>query len=294
MAPTNWNKGSHSLEEATFMPKPTDTLGLGLPESHNLGTCLVDPDTKVIFAADAAIRNTLKKVNGSHDSQEISSLIPSFSEKTKQAFQKIGRWQEFEFESTVAESCEGSFPARIRVIPLLTDSSEILLVIISAVGTNIDGELITDAVTGLPDRRALEHFCRLWQSGVPTEPTPHAVLFLDIDDFKQVNDLLGHAAGDQVLAELAKRWKGCIREEDLIARYGGDEFVVLVKQVSSRREVEPIVKRLSLATQSPIEIGGETLKISVTIGMALAEGTTIDLAQTIAAADIDMYATKKQ
>jgi len=167
-------------------------------------------------------------------------------------------------------------------------------VTISALGTDIDGELIKDAVTGLPDRRALEHCRRSWQSREPTEPTPHAVLFMDIDDFKQVNDRLGHAAGDRVLAELAERWEGCIRGEDLIARYGGDEFVVLVKQVSCRREVEPIVKRLTLATQRPIEIDEQTIKLSVTIGVAIAEDTTDDLGQSIAAADSDMYAAKRQ
>jgi diguanylate cyclase (GGDEF)-like protein len=126
------------------------------------------------------------------------------------------------------------------------------------------------------------------------ESVPHAVLFLDLDDFKQVNDAHGHAAGDVALAELAERWRNAVRDGDLVTRYGGDEFVILLKNVANRDAVETIVERLRAATMAPIAVAGRAVIISATVGIALSDASQGPIDHLIVAADQDMYARKRQ
>lgn len=150
-----------------------------------------------------------------------------------------------------------------------------------------------DVVTGLPDRRALTEHRARWQRDAGWA-VPHAVLFLDLDNYKRVNDAWGHAIGDRVLAILAERWRQSLRSGDLIVRYGGDEFVALVAGVQSHEAAEPIVDRLRRATAVPLEVAGHRLEITATIGVALAGDGTASLDELIAAADKAMYVAKRR
>lgn len=153
--------------------------------------------------------------------------------------------------------------------------------------------LIYDALTGLPDRRAIGRCVDAWRQEGVGLAAPFAALFIDLDDFKPVNDQYGHLVGDAVLAELAARWSDSVRDGDLVTRYGGDEFVVLLKNVATREEAAPIVERLRVATMKPIETGGLTLRITASVGVALSDGVDASLEALIAAADEEMYAGKR-
>ena len=151
-----------------------------------------------------------------------------------------------------------------------------------------------DPLTGLPDRRAIGPWIAGLQRNGSGPTLPFALLFLDLNDFKQVNDAHGHAVGDAVLAELADRWSSTVRDGDLVTRYGGDEFVILLRNVADSDAAESIVERLRIATLAPIAIGGTVITLSATIGVALSDGDDASMEHLIAAADEDMYARKRR
>ncbi|GAA2509627.1 hypothetical protein Ahu01nite_073440 [Winogradskya humida] len=144
---------------------------------------------------------------------------------------------------------------------------------------------LCDALTGLPNRRVFEE--RLAGSVAAGNAQ---VAILDLDGFKDVNDRLGHAVGDRLLAVVAKRLAGALREDDLVARMGGDEFAVLLG-AGSPGAMTGIVERLAAALRKPVEAGGHELLIGASIGSADGAGTR-DAGEVLRRADIAMYAAK--
>jgi len=151
---------------------------------------------------------------------------------------------------------------------------------------------LLDALTQLPDRRAVAARIAQWRQ-VEHAPPRFAVLFVDFNDFKAVNDQYGHAAGDLVLQTLAARLQHSIRDGDLASRYGGDEFVLLIRGAASPAEVEPVLARLAAAIQQPVPVNGRSLELTAAIGWAAPHGDDWTTESLIAAADADMYARKR-
>ncbi len=120
-----------------------------------------------------------------------------------------------------------------------------------------------------------------------------ALLFIDLDQFKRVNDSLGHHVGDRLLSHVADVLRACVREGDLVARLGGDEFVVLAREVDSRADVEAVVRRLLTAIQRPIEVDGTLLRGGFSIGIALCPEHSGDAADLLRMADLAMYSAKQ-
>ncbi len=131
-----------------------------------------------------------------------------------------------------------------------------------------------DQLTGLPNRQLLYQRLRRAIDRFERGGEDFAFLFVDLDDFKAVNDSLGHTVGDRVLQTLAKRLETSVRSQDTVARFGGDEFVVLLESVSTEIATSPNapVERLCRAFQQPVEIGGEKIHLPASIGFA---GATI-------------------
>ena len=148
-----------------------------------------------------------------------------------------------------------------------------------------------DALTGLPNRVLFrEQIERELQKA--TESQPFALLYIDIDEFKGINDSLGHHVGDELLKSVALRIKGCLREGDLIARLGGDEFAVIQTAISGKPDVEAFIRRIHDAIRRPYQCLGHQLSSDASIGIALAPQDGSDLDQLIKSADLAMYAAK--
>ena len=118
---------------------------------------------------------------------------------------------------------------------------------------------------------------------------------MDLDRFKRINDSLGHAAGDEVLREVARRLQSALRPEDTVARFGGDEFTILCESVGGVFEAVSVADRLQRPVSEPITAGGAELRLSASIGFALAEaGEQVDCQRLIEDADAAMYRAKER
>ncbi|MCW2499074.1 MAG: hypothetical protein JWN87_750 [Frankiales bacterium] len=150
---------------------------------------------------------------------------------------------------------------------------------------------VRDPLTGLANRILMEERLRSVLSRDARSGQTTAVLFLDLDGFKAVNDVHGHAVGDQVLRTVADRLAAVVRPSDTIARLGGDEFVVLVEG-ATQDAVDSLVKRLQTAVGEPIAT--LDLEVGVSIGVALSHGGESDAGTLLGLADKDMYAVKRR
>lgn len=150
-----------------------------------------------------------------------------------------------------------------------------------------------DALTRLPNRLLFIDRLENALAGARRNGERVAVLFLDLDRFKNVNDSLGHSAGDQMLREIAARFRECVREEDTVARVGGDEFVILLRSVTSRDEVECVARRIMNAVGQPFSIEGKSLGISCSIGISLYPENGAEGEAMIRNADAAMYSAKE-
>ena len=119
-----------------------------------------------------------------------------------------------------------------------------------------------------------------------------AVIFLDIDDFKGVNDTLGHAAGDALLVEVAARIRGCLRRPDTAARLGGDEFALLIEGVDSAVEAEHVARRVLDVLRDPFTVSGTSVTVRASLGIAVADNSDANATSLMRHADVAMYVAK--
>ncbi len=148
-----------------------------------------------------------------------------------------------------------------------------------------------DGLTDLPNRILFRE--RLEQSLKAIRPGEQlAVLYIDIDEFKSVNDALGHPIGDELLKGVAERLRGCLKETDVAARLGGDEFAVIQTAIKDRSEATRLVDEIHSAIRQPLECMGHLITTDASIGIALAPGDGVDLDQLLKNADLALYGAK--
>lgn len=134
-------------------------------------------------------------------------------------------------------------------------------------------ESLYDPLTGLPGRLLQRaHLVHALKRATRTG-TQVAVLFLDLDDFHDVNDRLGRELGDQVLIVLAARLQACLRGTDFTARLEGDEFAIVCEDLTDQRDLAMVVRRISDALVAPVHVGGNTVEVRATVGSAISAGT---------------------
>ncbi|MFB2872996.1 putative bifunctional diguanylate cyclase/phosphodiesterase [Aeromonas jandaei] len=155
-------------------------------------------------------------------------------------------------------------------------------------------DALHDPLTQLPNRallmnhlnHAMTHYNRYKSPGF-------AVIFIDVDHFKQINDTLGHSAGDQLLKEISRRLQTCIRQNDLVARLGGDEFVIYLDSSKNDDDISPVLNRIISRLSYPFRLLGNELSITVSLGVSIASEQTTDISQLLHQADLAMYQAKR-
>jgi diguanylate cyclase (GGDEF)-like protein len=151
-----------------------------------------------------------------------------------------------------------------------------------------------DGLTGLPNRLLFQTQLEHGIAYARRHCTLLAVLFIDIDRFKQINDSLGHETGDQVLMQFAGRLQSCVRQVDTVARQGGDEFVVLLTEMRCAGDAEGVAEKILAALAAPFQIGQHSLAVAASIGMAVYPADAADVDALIEKADLAMYVSKRR
>lgn len=151
-----------------------------------------------------------------------------------------------------------------------------------------------DFLTGLPNRRRFEDQLKHWVDRSKTASNTLAVIFLDLDHFKEVNDRMGHAAGDQLLVEIARRFQKAIRSTDFIARLGGDEFMMILPQVNDLKTLLPIISAVFEACDHPVTIATQNIQIGVSVGISFFPRDGCESNTLMQKADQALYRSKER
>ena len=151
-----------------------------------------------------------------------------------------------------------------------------------------------DALTALPNRAMFSHLLNVAIPTAQRYARRFAVLFIDLDRFKFINDTLGHEAGDQLLKEITARFKAALRASDVIARLGGDEFVVLIQEMSSPEQAANVARKLLSAAMKPLELMGHECRVTASIGISIFPEDGDDEQLLMKNADIAMYFAKEE
>ena len=151
-----------------------------------------------------------------------------------------------------------------------------------------------DDMTGLPNRAMFSQLLSHEVKSAHRYEHKFAVLFIDLDRFKLINDSLGHAAGDSLLKEMSSRLRGCLRASDVVARMGGDEFVVLVQGINESSQVATVARNILSVVIKPLEIHGQECRITASIGICMYPDDADDEQSLMKNADMAMYLAKEE
>lgn len=151
-----------------------------------------------------------------------------------------------------------------------------------------------DALTGLPNRHSFYETFTAASSQARRHKAKMCVLSLDLDDFKVINDTLGHAAGDAILVEAARRFLSCLRREDVVARFGGDEFVILLSHIQHPADGMRVMDKIRAALRAPLDIDGREAAIRASIGMALYPDDGQGVDELLKISDDRLYQDKRK
>ena len=219
-----------------------------------------------------------------HETSPVVETIAALQLRNAELSQQV---RELTAELEELEQCSAHQGASEDPLRPTTDQLQ------EGVGDHTDHPLaIVDVVTGLPNRLCFQD--RLASAISYSERFGHsfAVLFLDLDEFKTVNDTMGHSAGDELLRDIAGRLTGCVRKSDTVARLGGDEFTIILLKLREPELVARVAEKLIGALSEPFSISGRKFFLSASIGIATYPEDGTDVEHLIRNADTAMYEVK--
>jgi two-component system cell cycle response regulator len=159
-------------------------------------------------------------------------------------------------------------------------------------GKNLESLALTDPLTGLANRRLLVDRLSMGMVQARREQANLALLYLDLDGFKNINNTLGHAAGDALLKMVAERLQSTVREQDTVARLGGDEFVIVLGEAGSD-EAAQVAQKVIESVAQPYSIEGQPASVTVSVGIALYPAHADEAEALMKSADLALYAAKR-
>ena len=240
--------------------------------SNRDGLAVVDGDWRILEANDA-----LAKLLGAEDRPLAGLATRDFIDESQLDLSRLAKEGATQAETTIGTFDATVVPVELNVSRLGAGQGHVLLYLISARDISdrhhserrLERMALFDGLTGLPNRLSLERKLAsvLPDAGVEMEA---ALLFVDIDGFKTVNDGLGYAAGDELLGEVAMRLKGWVGQGDYVSRWGGDEFCVLTRAANARDRAERLARRLLDVLSEPMDIKEHRVQVTASIGIALA------------------------
>ncbi len=305
------------------------------PDGRALRLCGIDEDVSVRKAAEAAARDSLRKLHTIANS--LPALIAHIDTGQRYRFlnAQIGRVFGLDIAATLGRTMqevrgEAAYALLAPHVEAALRGEKVSFVYADQVGGSLrhyqsnyipdidsNGQVIgfhamtfditelqetqarlellarVDTLTGLPNRRQFDE--RMAQVMGRTRRTrqPMAVMYLDIDHFKSINDAFGHPVGDAVLCEFARRLEGCVRTTDTVARLAGDEFVILLEGIDGGAEAGLIAAKVVARIRVPFNMAGVPLAVTASVGVATYEGAAQTAAEMLALADRALYRAKK-
>ncbi|WP_339857845.1 putative bifunctional diguanylate cyclase/phosphodiesterase [Pseudohongiella acticola] len=194
------------------------------------------------------------------------------------------------------------FWQQVTVSPILDDLGALTHIVLNIedisdrVETQAQMEKLAfyDALTGLENRRLFRDRLEQGLKHVRRSKQAMALLFLDLDQFKRINDTLGHDAGDELLCTVAQRLRACVREEDIVARLGGDEFTILLSNIASADDAGLVARKILKSLLDPVTLSTQEVTVSCSIGITVAPEDSLNASVLMRNADLAMYRAKDQ
>jgi diguanylate cyclase (GGDEF)-like protein/PAS domain S-box-containing protein len=290
-------------EEALFLEKERLQTVL---KSIGEGVALVDANGRIEYLNDVAeqicgcscadaVNRAASDVFESYDieqhqriptAMEDSLHAPNQIKKQTAVFYKGGEKHFIEELATPLYDLESKLVGAVSILRDVTEAHRKTEQLVHAANH--------DALTGLPNRSLLNDRTRQAIARAQRKQEHFALLFLDLDSFKAINDNLGHASGDALLVNVAKRLGDCVRKEDTIARLGGDEFVVLLDGPTKPNEINAIADKIHHTLREPYQLAGQSTIVNVSIGASVYPDDGEDPDSLLMHADLAMYRAKQQ
>ncbi len=275
-----------------------DTMMKGVVRTSFDGILVLD-EIGVILDANPAAGNLFGEDAKGLAGRPIGTLIPDATGLISRQGSGAAPTADARRHEIVAQRADGSkFPVEIAMREMTTDDGRWQIAFVRDITDRkthqdaLEHQALHDALTGLPNRTYLSR--RLGETIRRASRTGEqfALLILDLDRFKEINDTLGHHIGDLVLQHIAKRLVTPLRGSDMIARLGGDEFAILLTPVAGEASVTKLAGRLEKALETPVQCKGMALDVGASIGVAIFPEDGTDATELVQKADVAMYMAK--